>query len=396
MDGVAETKPPEPRTTSPLAAHLARFRYASPHSSPSSATPPKPLVRKRSTGTPPRADGSSPYFQRRFREEDTTSIHDDDVTDGAGQEEDLPQKKKRKRPARPFADASVYAHLGEDPLTDYMVEDGQLMLCGINPGRLSAEKGLHYANPTNHYWRCLSGSGLTDRLLDPSEGPLLPVDYGISATNLVPRPTAEMSEISNEEMKACVPSLLRKIIKYRPRVVAFVGMKICEIVLRYLHNAPSADPEKSPSKKRKPAMPKVKIGLQPVTISVPLPAHEAERRKIYIWCLPSTSARVVEYQLTDKIAIFTRLKTDIDTLLASPPPHTLKTPVETVDYRAEDVVPPAEEGSTKVEDGEEGEVEKLRGRAGGEAPARKWTVTLVSAADVANGGSPGRMKEENP
>lgn len=162
-------------------------------------------------------------------------------------------------------------------------------------------------------------------------------------------------------MKACVPSLLRKIIKYRPRfvclpsssspilfsratshsMVAFVGMKICEIVLRYLHNLPlpsppppvapssssatSLDPPLSPSKsKRKAAMPKVKIGLQPVVISLPAgvekvdevkkeegeskPKQEEEeeeqrgekqqeQRKIYIWCLPATSARVVEYQV---------------------------------------------------------------------------------------------------
>lgn len=48
------------------------------------------------------------------------------------------------------------------------------------------------ASPTNHFWKCLAGSGLTDRLLHPSEGPLLP-SIGIGSTNLVQRPSAEVS-----------------------------------------------------------------------------------------------------------------------------------------------------------------------------------------------------------
>ncbi|GAA5888487.1 hypothetical protein JCM6882_008639 [Rhodosporidiobolus microsporus] len=419
-----------PPCASPLAAHLARFRYNSPTRSPTSsprstrrsaptgaaasstapalaplpppATPSKPLARKRSTETPPRADGSSRYFKRAAEDDGPSPTAEDEKKTEL--DEDTPKKKKRKRPARPYADASVYAHLGNDPLSDYMVEDGRLMLCGINPGRLSAEKGLHYANPTNHYWRCLSGSGLTDRLLDPSEGALLSERYGISATNLVPRPTAEMSEISNDEMKACVPSFLRKIIKYRPRVVAFVGMKICEVVLRYLHNLPTPSPadaaDGSPSKakrKRKPAMPKVKIGLQGVTISLPMPGKEGdaeegeqERRKIYVWCLPSTSARVVEYQLVDKIKIFARLKADLDTLAASSSAavegnYGLDLPAGAVDYRAEDLVTP--EGEVKEEEEElEGEAGKGEGALGS-----GWTVTMISAADVA---SSAPVKEE--
>lgn len=52
-------------------------------------------------------------------------------------------------------------------------------------------------------------------------------------------------------------------------------------------------------------MPKVTLGLQPVTISLPIEDetkqenHEAKgkRRKILFWCVPSTSARVVAYQV---------------------------------------------------------------------------------------------------
>lgn len=47
------------------------------------------------------------------------------------------------------------------------------------------------ANPTNHFWRCLAESGLTPRLLHPSEGPKLP-SFGLGSTNLVERPSAEV------------------------------------------------------------------------------------------------------------------------------------------------------------------------------------------------------------
>ncbi|BGP51487.1 PAB-dependent poly(A)-specific ribonuclease subunit 3 [Rhodotorula kratochvilovae] len=263
---------------------------------------------------------------------------------GAGLADEVKDKppatpgKKTKRPTRPYADPSQYAHLGDDPLPDY-IEDGlAVLLCGINPGVKSAQLGLHYANPTNHYWKCLSESGMTPRLLHPSEGPSLP-SFGIGSTNLVERPTAEMSEISNQEMAARVPGLLRKVVQYKPRIVALVGMKICEIVMRYLHNLPKPASSASGSPGRRKAMPKVKIGLQPVTISL----GEGKQR-IYVWCLPSTSARVVEYQLVDKIKIWKLLKADMDRLAQSPS-AALELPEGTVEYAAESLFPPAGEVS---------------------------------------------------
>ncbi|GAA5990316.1 hypothetical protein JCM10908_007311 [Rhodotorula pacifica] len=267
---------------------------------PAVSTPP------RTTSTPPRTDGTSSHFKR-------------NLADKAEEEAaaTTPTKRKKK-PARPYADPSQYAELGDDPLPDYLEEGLDVLLCGINPGVKSAQMRLHYASPTNHFWKCLAGAGFTERLLHPSEGPTLP-SVGVGSTNLVQRPSAEMSEISTEEMRERVPFLLEKVARYRPRVLAFVGMKICEIVLRYLHNLPSRDlepaAETSPSKKRRPAMPKVKIGLQPLIVTYPpTDSKDGPRETTYIWCLPSSSARVVEYQLVDKIEIWKDLKHDIGLL----------------------------------------------------------------------------------
>ncbi|GAA6005352.1 mismatch-specific DNA-glycosylase [Rhodotorula paludigena] len=260
-------------------------------------------TRSQVSGTPPRPDGTSAFFAIADEEGEDTPTAAPSSPSRSGSP--LP-RKRAKRPARPIADPSQYAHLGDDPLPDYLDDGLSVLLCGINPGVKSAQLGLHYANPTNHFWRCLAESGLTPRLLHPSEGPKLPL-FGLGSTNLVERPSAEMSEISTSEMTARVPTLLRKVVRYRPRILACVGMKICEVILRYLHN-------QVPAVGRRKAMPKVKIGLQPCTFIIPDPAGEGTDHITYFWCLPSTSARVVEYQLTDKIKIWRQLKEDVERL----------------------------------------------------------------------------------
>ncbi|KPV71841.1 uncharacterized protein RHOBADRAFT_56233 [Rhodotorula graminis WP1] len=329
-----------------------------------------PLKRPRTRvlSTPPRADGTSAHFQPGPEATDDLkpSVIDDlPVT---------PSKKKKKRPPRPYADPSEYAHLGADPLQDYLDDGLSVLLCGINPGVKSAQLGLHYANPTNHYWRCLAESGMTPRRLHPSEGPTLP-SLGIGSTNLVERPTAEMSEISNQEMAARVPGLLRKVVRHKPKILAFVGMKICEVVLRYLHNLPrrsaSSTSSTSTSPGRRKAMPKVKIGVQPVVISLGDDGLEAPG-KIYLWCLPSTSARVVEYQLVDKVKIWTRLKADMDRL-AQDPSADLDLPEGTVAHPVEALFPAQQSGT---------------------AGSRAYTVTLVKEEDLREGESMTRRGEE--
>mgnify|MGYP000400875253 CR=1 FL=1 len=138
------------------------------------------------------------------------------------------------------------------------------------------------------------------------------------------------------------------------RMLAFVGMKICEVVMRYLHNLPLPASRPSASPGRRKAMPKVKIGLQPAVLSL-----GESGAKIYLWCLPSTSARVVEYQvrlvllfdaaalcradsshtqLVDKVEIWKLLKADMDRVVQSPP-FELALPDGTIEYSADLLFP---------------------------------------------------------
>ena len=89
-------------------------------------------------------------------------------------------------------------------LPDVLPEPGALfrvLFCGINPGLYSAATGWHFARPGNRFWPALDLSGFTPRRLDPSEQDLLP-GFGLGITNLVPRATAQASELGSAELRA--------------------------------------------------------------------------------------------------------------------------------------------------------------------------------------------------
>src|SRR5512147_1182323 len=99
----------------------------------------------------------------------------------------------------------------------------RVLFCGVNPGLYSGATGHHFARPGNRFWPTLHKAGFTPRLLDPSEErELLALGYGI--TNLVPRATATADELSPEELVAGRRRLEAKVKRYRPRVVALLGI----------------------------------------------------------------------------------------------------------------------------------------------------------------------------
>ena len=57
------------------------------------------------------------------------------------------------------------------------------VFCGRAPSIESRRKMAYYAHPTNQFWKILAETGMTDRLLEPSEFRKLP-QYGIGLTDL--------------------------------------------------------------------------------------------------------------------------------------------------------------------------------------------------------------------
>ncbi len=120
-------------------------------------------------------------------------------------------------------------------LRDVIAPGLDVLFCGINPGLYSGAIGHHFARPGNRFWPALFASGFTPRLFTASEDrQLLPLGCGI--TNLVARTTAAADELDPAELRAGRQQLARKVRRFRPRVVAIVGV----MAYRTAFNRPGA------------------------------------------------------------------------------------------------------------------------------------------------------------
>jgi TDG/mug DNA glycosylase family protein len=97
------------------------------------------------------------------------------------------------------------------------------LFVGINPGFASARARHHFANPANPFWALLHEAGFVDRRLAPAEEREL-LRHGLGITNLVARETAGVADLTREDTRLGRAVLLRKLRRYRPRAVVFVGL----------------------------------------------------------------------------------------------------------------------------------------------------------------------------
>lgn len=107
-------------------------------------------------------------------------------------------------------------------LPDVISPSLSVVFCGINPGMQSAAVGLHFASRSNRFWRVLHLAGFTARQLEPSEARLL-LDHGYGITSAVARPTVSASDLGRADYLAARPIFERKIARYRPKYLAFLG-----------------------------------------------------------------------------------------------------------------------------------------------------------------------------
>jgi mismatch-specific thymine-DNA glycosylase len=110
----------------------------------------------------------------------------------------------------------------ECAVPDVLARDLNVVFCGINPGRVSAAAGAHFANPRNDFWRLLHESGFTPRLVEPREQ-LEVLRWRIGLTNAAPRTTPGSSDLRAADFAGAASRLERLAVRLRPRVIAFVG-----------------------------------------------------------------------------------------------------------------------------------------------------------------------------
>jgi TDG/mug DNA glycosylase family protein len=97
-----------------------------------------------------------------------------------------------------------------------------VVFCGINPGRVSAEAAAHFANPRNDFWRLLHAAGFTPRLFEPREQLEL-LSLGIGVTNAAYRTTRGSGDLRSVDFVGAAERLERIAAELRPRMIAFVG-----------------------------------------------------------------------------------------------------------------------------------------------------------------------------
>ena len=149
-----------------------------------------------------------------------------------------------------------------------------VLFCGINPGLYTAAVGHHFARPGNRFWPALCKSGFTDQLVSPFEEREL-LKSGIGISNVVPHATASAAELNREDFARGGRLLARKVKKYRPRIVAVLG------VGAYRHAF---------------HQPKAQVGEQPERI------NDAR-----VWVLPNPSGLNANYQPAQLVALFGQL-----------------------------------------------------------------------------------------
>jgi len=160
-------------------------------------------------------------------------------------------------------------------LPDVIAPNLKVLFCGINPGLYTAAVGHHFARPGNRFWPALHQSGFTSQLISPfDERELLKLGVGIS--NVVPHATASAAELSRDDYIAGGAALSKKIKRYRPRMVAILGVGAYRDAF---------------------AQPKAQVGEQPERI------HDSR-----VWVLPNPSGLNANYQLPELVKLFRKLR----------------------------------------------------------------------------------------
>ena len=140
----------------------------------------------------------------------------------------------------------------------------RVLFCGINPGLYTAAIGHHFGRPGNRFWTALHRSGFTPGLISPYDEREL-LGHGVGITNIVNKATRVAEELSRDELRAGGASLVRTVRRYRPKVLAVLGLGAYRMAFEE---------------------PRAVIGAQPDGI-----VHTT------VWVLPNPSGRTASYQM---------------------------------------------------------------------------------------------------
>jgi double-stranded uracil-DNA glycosylase len=164
-------------------------------------------------------------------------------------------------------------------IRDVIAPGLRILFVGINPGLYSGAVGHHFARPGNRFWPALYGAGFTDRLLAPAEERLL-LEKGYGITNVVNRATAQAAELTEADLSDGIKRLARKVRRFRPFCVAFLGVSVYQTALH--QRSASIGPQK------------------------------ADFGGARVWLLPNPSGLNAHYQVANFVRLFHDLRSEIN------------------------------------------------------------------------------------
>jgi TDG/mug DNA glycosylase family protein len=164
---------------------------------------------------------------------------------------------------------------------DVIAPNLKVLFVGINPGLYSAATRRHFARPGNRFWPALRDGGFTDGLMSPFENKLL-LDRGYGITNICRRATNAADELSKDELIRGAKTLIRKVRKFHPRIVAILGVGSYRTAFK---------------------QPNAQVGRQQETIGDSV-----------IWLLPNPSGLNAHFIPSKLTVIFRQLKAESDRL----------------------------------------------------------------------------------
>jgi TDG/mug DNA glycosylase family protein len=175
-------------------------------------------------------------------------------------------------------------------LRDRLKAGVRVVFVGINPGVRSAETGHHFAGFSNRFWKLLTESRLVPEPITYVDDDRL-MEWGLGITNLIARPTPGIGDLRPQEYVEGWTILERKIRRYRPAVVALVGVTVYRAILPLLGGPVPARRPSSVAPLRSV------LGLRPEVV------HGAR-----LFVLPNPSGRNANFSYAEMLAAFKALK----------------------------------------------------------------------------------------
>lgn len=184
--------------------------------------------------------------------------------------------------------ASAWAHRR---LTDCLQPGIKVLLIGINPGVMSAATGHHFAGPSNRFWKLLYESGLVPEPITSEDDRRL-TEWGLGMTNLVARPSPGIDDLKPQEYLDGWRVVEEKIARYRPAIVAFVGVTMYRALRKVIGQVPD------------PAV----RGVRPASAPISLGFQRATVQGARIFVLPNPSGRNANFTYAEMLASFRGLR----------------------------------------------------------------------------------------